>query len=452
MGFSDFYTPPSASWATYNQWLAEQEAAKQQQQSGAGNSYGGLGGAIGTLGGMYAAKKLMDAKTYTGLAEALGYGNAAELGATQIPSLGAMNTAGSLAASNATAALAPSDAALASWGLGEGGAEVAAGAGSNAGSMGSSLAAASPYLGAAGLGLGAYGIYNATQMADKKKAALAGGLSGAGMGMGGAMLALGAANMWNPVGWALIGGGALGGAGLSAALAHKSTKQYQAERQQALRDKGITGYAAFMDQIDPSKDPNYGKVPDFDNLRAEDVWGSEGAFSTFGNDWLGKYTEDQRRQISQALLDQKLFQGDHGDVIIHSKNQDRAREIASGILGGGVPAGTAPIPSSSPVAQAVGEALGDLGAGTRPLESGSLWDQTTPWLQAEREAFANGAGGSGAWAVGAPGGSSVAGALAGALQAAKPDYAKLVAEGKYRKGSEAAGGYVNNETNEWVAG
>lgn len=35
---------------------------------------------------------------------------------------------------------------------------------------------------------------------------------------------------------------------------------------------------------------------------------------------------------------------------------------------------------------------------------------------------------------------------------AKPNYEELVAKGLYRRGSKAAGGYVNNETDEWVAG
>ena len=79
---------------------------------------------------------------------------------------------------------------------------------------------------------------------------------------------------------------------------------------------------------------NSGKAED---LRPEDVWGSEGVFSTFGNDWLGKYTEDQRRQISQTLLDQALFKLDHGDAIISDKN--KALDVRNQILGGdqGVP-------------------------------------------------------------------------------------------------------------------
>jgi hypothetical protein len=89
-----------------------------------------------------------------------------------------------------------------------------------------------PYLGAAGAGLGALGVYNATQMNDKKKGAMFGGLSGAGMGMGLGMAAplVG----MGPLGWGALGGMALGGAvlggGLGGVMAHKTTKQIQADR------------------------------------------------------------------------------------------------------------------------------------------------------------------------------------------------------------------------------
>ena len=39
------------------------------------------------------------------------------------------------------------------------------------------------------------------------------------------------------------------------------------------------------------------------DLRPEDIWGYSAFGEAFGNDWLGKYSEDQRRQIAQKALD-----------------------------------------------------------------------------------------------------------------------------------------------------
>lgn len=432
MGFSDYYSPPSASWSAYNQWLAEQEAANQQQGA-KGSNLGGLGQAFGTLGGLYIGKKMLEKSTYQKLAELLSGSGGAELGAAEIPSLGAAN-----ALTGAEAALAPSDAALASWGMGEGGAEaLAAGAGNTTGSLGSTLAAASPYLGAAGAGLGAYGIYNATQMADKKKAALAGGLSGAGMGMGTAMLALGAANMWNPVGWGLLGGGALLGAGLGGALAHKSTKQHQAERWGALDEGSQLAYAMNHPEGDDGiwdtgkyagQEWTFEKALDLAREDPKTFAGVLGNFQAGGPEW-GGIAGDLRDEIVRRNVAANNYKSDHGDVLVG--DEDLFRKIMGEVKGGGTtPVAPAVIPSTSPIAQSISNAVGAVAAGAPA--TGSLY--TRP---------ANLSGSSIAQALGD---------AVGGVAASKPDYAKLVAEGKYRKGSKDAGGYVNNETNEWVAG
>jgi hypothetical protein len=61
-------------------------------------------------------------------------------------------------------------------------------------------------------------------------------------------------------------------------------------------------------------------------LKAEDVWGGYGMFKTFGSDWLNKYSEEQRRAISQRLLDENLVDSKKGDIVI--TDSKRAREIA----------------------------------------------------------------------------------------------------------------------------
>jgi hypothetical protein len=75
----------------------------------------------------------------------------------------------------------------------------------------------------------------------------------------------------------------------------------------------------------------YAKSLDAKDLTATDVEGSQGNFSTFGNDYLGKFTDQQRKQISSELLKQGMYRSDHGDIVID--DQDKARQIASALFG-----------------------------------------------------------------------------------------------------------------------
>jgi hypothetical protein len=144
-------------------------------------------------------------------------------------------------------------------------------------------------------------------------------------------------------------GGLIGRAGLAIAtgglseianlgFGRKSTKDYQRERWGALSDQGINvaGY-------DPSKQAGYEAAGFKDwgsglnaamargEVKPEEVWGGLGMYETFGNEWLQKAKEDQRRAISQKLLDEQLLTSDKGDVLVRDK--DRAREIFKEIVG-----------------------------------------------------------------------------------------------------------------------
>lgn len=216
---------------------------------------------------------------------------------------------------------------------------------------------------------GAIGAYDLLRRDFKKNGA--GYLRGVGQGA-----ASGAAlgSFFGPPG-AAIGGGIGGLVGLGkVAFGHKSTKDYQAERRKALIDKGVTGYADYANQamlgdeeywkLHEGQRQNsagartdipddftgydtegkfghkgrwyneaYATTGDMKYLKPEDVWGQEGMFTTFGDDWLGKYSEDERRRISQRLLDEGLLESNKGDIIIHSRNQDRARQLRDEVLG-----------------------------------------------------------------------------------------------------------------------
>lgn len=228
-------------------------------------------------------------------------------------------------------------------------------------------------IGSAGNGIlpaaGAVGAYDLARRDFKKNGA--GYLRGIGQGA-----ASGAAiGSYFGAPGAGIGAGIGGLIGLGkVAFGHKSTKDYQAERRKALIEQGVTGYEDYANQAalaDEEYRREYGHliensrgarsdIPDdfigidtegkygpkgrwineafaatgdFKYLQPNDVTGQEGMFSTFGNDWLGKYTEDQRNKIARRLLDEGLLQGDKGDIIIHSKNQDRAKQIRDEIIG-----------------------------------------------------------------------------------------------------------------------
>lgn len=193
-----------------------------------------------------------------------------------------------------------------------------------------------PYLGAAGALAGGYGLYNAIQGNDKKSGALSGAALGGGLAAAAPLVGLG------PVGWAGIGLasllGAGGGAGLTSLFGHKSTKEYQREKWGNLADSAhsptqnyANNYLNYLNSDQAKIDAQYpntfeGKKA-AGTLKAEDVWGGHGMFKTFGDDWLGKYTEDQRRAVSNALLANDLIRTSKGDQYI--TDEARAKELAA---------------------------------------------------------------------------------------------------------------------------
>lgn len=53
------------------------------------------------------------------------------------------------------------------------------------------------------------------------------------------------------------------------------------------------------------------------DLRPEDIWGYSAFFKKYGNDWLGKFTEAQRRSIAQKALDRGAVNEHHGTIDIN---------------------------------------------------------------------------------------------------------------------------------------
>lgn len=67
----------------------------------------------------------------------------------------------------------------------------------------------------------------------------------------------------------------------------------------------------------------------------EDVWGMYGFLEAFP-DWLSGYTEEQRRTIAQAALDNDLLESDKGSILFSGSkgNLDKIRQIAQEVKAG----------------------------------------------------------------------------------------------------------------------
>lgn len=118
----------------------------------------------------------------------------------------------------------------------------------------------------------------------------------------------------------------------------KTTKDYQREKWGELANSAsipTQNYAkSYLDYlksdqagIDAQYPNTFEGKKEAGTLRAEDVWGGHGMFKTFGDDWLGKYTEDQRRAVSNALLANDLIRTSKGDQYI--TDEAKAKELAA---------------------------------------------------------------------------------------------------------------------------
>ncbi len=211
---------------------------------------------------------------------------------------------------------------------------------------GSSLTSAGNILG--GLG-GAYMAYTgANQVLDANKIGGARGRSAglmgggtAGLGAGLAINALGFA--LGPIGWAALLGGSLLAGGLGGwRIGDKDMYKTEGKRIGELLKRGIDIPESLQGPrwlkpgrskkqlLNPylpkdfiGKDPQYGwtnnKFAESRNvadLRPEDIWGYSAFFDRYGNDWLKKFSEQQRRDIAQSALNRGAVKEHHGTIDI----------------------------------------------------------------------------------------------------------------------------------------
>lgn len=201
----------------------------------------------------------------------------------------------------------------------------------------------------AGIGAAAYGAYGLNK-AIKSGSVKSGALSGASLGGG---LAAAAPILFGtgPVGLGVIGlaalGGGLGGGAATKLLHHESTRDFARKNTEDLFSQGQNdprwqNYVAGMREQynsappDPSKpffNGKYAKWSEYKaaGLDAGDLSGVLGNLQTFGPDWAG-YSDEQRKKITQGLIDADLYKNKKGEVVV--TDQDRARQIRDEILSG----------------------------------------------------------------------------------------------------------------------
>lgn len=314
----------------------------------------GLAETILPVAGVVAATELAK-EGGKGVAGLFGAGGAAK----DVAQTGLTNTAGAqvtgATAANAGANVAAGASESTGMFLGPGGGPAGQGA-ELAPGMG-----VAPYLGLAGAGLGAYGVSEAIKSGNAGQGAISGAGMGAGLAAAAPLVGLG------PVGWGAMGLMALGGAGMGAGLTkllhHETTREAEAKKTSELMSQGTDNpawqqYVSGMRQQysapppDPSK-PFAGKYGSWNEykkagLEAPDLTGVYGNLHTFGPQWIN-YTPAQQQQITQALIDNNLYDSKKGDVIV--TDPGKAKTLAEQVVAGKYKA-AAPTPAPDATAPA----------------------------------------------------------------------------------------------------
>lgn len=174
-----------------------------------------------------------------------------------------------------------------------------------------------PYLGLAGAGLGAYGVFNANQAGSAGQGALSGAGMGAGLGMAAPLLGLST----GPLGWTALGLMALGGAGLGAGLGalgkigDKDQWKTEGKRVNKLREQGVYVPEQFtptltkgrskeelieLERQRPDGNVKFAESRKEEDLRPQDIVGYM-AFAERDPQWFKKPLSEQLKIAQQAL-------------------------------------------------------------------------------------------------------------------------------------------------------
>lgn len=199
---------------------------------------------------------------------------------------------------------------------------------------------ATPYLGAAGTALGAYNAYKGIEGKNPMRAGLGG--AGAALGLNAMGYALG------PYGWAAMVAAPAVGA-LVNKMGDKDRWKTEGKRLAKLREQGInipqmeadslTGGRSKQQLIDAElakqakgqySNVDFARTRDEKFLKPEDIWGYATFAEKYGNDWFGKFNEQQRRDIAQKALNAGAVREHHGTIDVDWGKVDAApQQVAS---------------------------------------------------------------------------------------------------------------------------
>lgn len=153
---------------------------------------------------------------------------------------------------------------------------------------------------------------------------------------------------------AVIGGVIGGGVGLANNMSDKDRYKEEGRRVKKLLEAGVTGWdqlAAGAPELTRgrSKDelvaieeakiaagkygnPKFAASRDVKDLNPEDIWGYSAFGEKYGNDWLGKFSEGQRKDIAKAYLDAGAVREGRGQISL-KETPDLTAKIQA-LLGG----------------------------------------------------------------------------------------------------------------------
>lgn len=153
---------------------------------------------------------------------------------------------------------------------------------------------------------------------------------------------------------AVIGGVIGGGVGLANNMSDKDRYKEEGRRVKKLLEAGVTGWdqlAAVAPELTRgrSKDelvaieeakiaagkygnPKFARSRDVKDLNPEDIWGYSAFGEKYGNDWLGKFSEGQRKDIAKAYLDAGAVREGRGQISL-KETPDLTAKIQA-LLGG----------------------------------------------------------------------------------------------------------------------
>lgn len=140
-----------------------------------------------------------------------------------------------------------------------------------------------------------------------------------------------------------IAGSLAGGVGIGLPLAgatklfggHTPAKKMESNRINKLKEQGINVAGSDPNAAPLPENAAFKTSRDESKLRPEDTWGAAANYETFGNDYLGKSSEAQRRAFQQQAIDQGLWREHKGTLDF--TDAEKAKKLWDQTINGSIP-------------------------------------------------------------------------------------------------------------------